>query len=94
MKHVKITIRGDVQGVGFRHAAKAKAEELHLNGYAANTPDGFVYIEADGEEEDIYEFLEWCHTGPEGARVFKVDSNIADDYAGYNGFSIRDGVVD
>ena len=73
MKHLNIKISGQVQGVFFRHAAKEKAEELGLKGFAKNEPDDSVYIEVEGKEEALKKFIEWCKKGPASARIEKVE---------------------
>lgn len=42
-------MRGDVQGVGFRWWARARALELGLLGHARNLLDGRVEVVAEGE---------------------------------------------
>ena len=69
MKHYKIKITGRVQGVGFRFSAMQAAYRYGIKGYVQNLKEGAVYIEAEGEEENISRFLLWCHTGPLGARI-------------------------
>lgn len=88
MRSVEITIRGRVQGVGFRYYALRLAGEKHITGYIRNKPDGSVFIEAEGVEEDIDSFLVWCRQGPPRARV---DELIITDCppAGYLKFDIR-----
>ena len=73
LKHLNIKILGRVQGVFFRHSAKQKAEELNIKGFARNEPDGAVYIEAEGIEENLKQFLDWCHYGPLLASVKKLE---------------------
>lgn len=72
-KHLNIRIFGNVQGVFFRHSAKIKADELGLKGFAQNEEGGSVFIEIEGEEQNLDEFLNWCHKGTEGARVDEVE---------------------
>lgn len=48
-----ITVRGRVQGVGFRWWAMGEARYLGLSGYAENLPDGSVEIRAQGEAEAV-----------------------------------------
>ncbi len=74
MAHRNITIFGEVQGVFFRSSAKEKAEELGVTGFARNDPDGSVYMEAEGGEKALEEFLAWCGKGPAGAKVEKIES--------------------
>lgn len=73
-KHINIKISGQVQGVFFRVTAKEKADKLGITGFARNEPDGSVYIEAEGEEKTLDQFLSWCHKGPSLAKVGKVDT--------------------
>ena len=67
-----LKIYGKVQGVGFRFYTNRKANELGLKGFVQNKMDGSVYIEVCGEKEIIDEFVIWCHTGPDWARVSDV----------------------
>ena len=71
-KHLKITITGRVQGVGFRHAARDQARYMGIKGYVKNLPDGSVFIEAEGEDEAMALFVRWCRQGPPFARVEDV----------------------
>jgi acylphosphatase len=83
-----ITIEGRVQHVGFRYSARNAAQKLAITGEASNLPDGNVYIEAEGEEENVLRFVEWCRQGPPLARVVQV--KIQDGkLMNYPGFSIR-----
>ncbi len=90
MKIIKIKVFGDVQGVNFRHEAKQEADELGLKGFVMNQPDGSIYIEAEGEEEDLELILRWCYTGPDIAKVFKAESEISEETVGYLDFSIKE----
>lgn len=45
--------RGEVQGVGFRYRAFAKARELCICGWVCNMADGSVEMEAQGNAEDL-----------------------------------------
>lgn len=83
-----ITIEGRVQHVGFRYSAKYAAQRFRIAGAVSNTFDGKVYIEAEGEEEDVLSFIGWCRQGPPLARVINVkiqDSELMN----FSGFSIR-----
>ena len=59
MKHINIKIIGRVQGVGFRRAARDEARYLGIKGYIRNEPDGSVYLEAEGDELAISQFVIW-----------------------------------
>ena len=72
MVHKNIVIQGWVQGVGFRYAARKIAFQFGITGFVRNLPDGSVYIEAEGSEEQVKEFITWCHTGPARAQIRSV----------------------
>lgn len=71
-KHLNIKVFGRVQGVFFRAEAKEQVENLGITGFARNESDGSVYIETEGEKEDLDKFIKWCNTGPPIAQVEKV----------------------
>ena len=87
IKHVNITITGNVQKVGFRFAAIDEALELGLVGFVKNYEDNKVQIEAEGEVDQLKLFLRWCHIGPKGALVEKVDYESTEDLQKYESFS-------
>ena len=72
-KHFNIKISGRVQGVFFRATTKAKAQNLDLVGFVRNEPDDSVYIEVEGEEENLKQFLDWCKSGPNHAEVSNLN---------------------
>ena len=72
-KHLNITVIGKVQGVFFRASAKKEAEKLGLCGFAQNVADGSVYIEVEGIENDLDEFVKWCKKGSSQAQVEAIE---------------------
>ncbi|MGP8217386.1 MAG: acylphosphatase [Bacteroidia bacterium] len=84
-KHLKIYIKGKVQGVYFRATAVDKAHLYSVYGFARNETDGTVYIEAEGDEESLQKFVEWCHIGPPLAVIEKVVI-IEGDLKNYHNF--------
>jgi Acylphosphatases len=84
----RVTVRGQVQGVGFRWSAQAEAERLGLAGYARNLPDGTVQAELEGSEAAVQRMLEWLHHGPRHARVEAVEVTDVDP-TGERRFLIR-----
>lgn len=78
MKHYKIRVQGDVQGVFYRSSTKNMAQELGITGFAQNNRDGSVYIEAEGKEEDLKQLLNWCEEGPDTAKVQNVEYQEGD----------------
>jgi acylphosphatase len=72
-RHFSILVSGRVQGVFYRASAKAKAEELGITGFVENLPDGNVYIEAEGTDQDLDRFKTWCAEGPPRSQVVRVE---------------------
>ena len=89
MKHLTLKIFGDVQGVNFRYYAKLKADELRLNGFVFNELDGAVRIEAEGIDEKLKEFLNWCRQGPRWARVDRAEFEYSDKLKNFKKFEIE-----
>jgi acylphosphatase len=73
MKAVSLKIFGRVQGVFFRQRTKEKALELGISGWVRNCEDGSVEVVAEGEENSLQQFIEWCYRGSEKSKVTKVD---------------------
>ena len=71
-RHYNITINGKVQGVSFRASAKQMADLLAIKGFVRNESNRDVYIEAEGEEDMLVKFIQWCHHGPANADVKHV----------------------
>jgi acylphosphatase len=71
---IAFTVRGRVQGVGFRAATAYEARQLHLGGYVENhrTMDDRVDGEAEGPPEALRKFRAWLQHGPRLARVTEV----------------------
>ncbi|MDP2424584.1 MAG: acylphosphatase [Bacteroidales bacterium] len=87
-KHYDIIIRGRVQNVGFRFYAQRTAQALNIIGFVKNRHDGSVYIEAEGEEENLQHFIAWCRQGPSWAAVIEVLVNAA-PLKNFNGFLVQ-----
>jgi acylphosphatase len=87
-KHFDVTISGKVQGVFFRASTHAKANELGVFGFVKNERDGSVYVEAEGKEENLKEFLEWCSVGPPHAEVSRIDIKEG-ELKSYSRFEVR-----
>ena len=88
VKHYNIRIYGQVHGVFFRDFAKEKADFLGVFGFVQNEPDGAVYIEAEGEEDKLDEFINLVKQGPSIAKINRIEMT-EDQVKNYNGFEIR-----
>ncbi len=57
LKRVHAFYSGRVQGVGFRYAAEALAQNLGITGWVSNLRDGRVELLVEGEEAGLKDFL-------------------------------------
>ena len=67
-----LTVRGLVQGVGFRYFVMRKALALRLRGFVRNQYDGSVEIVAEGERAYLEDLLTAAKIGPRSAAVRQV----------------------
>ena len=86
---MKISIKGIVQGVGFRPFIYNLARSLNLSGYVLNNTTG-VTIEAEGNRSDIQVFIDSIKKQhPPQAVIFEIQTKDT-DLAGYEDFKIRE----
>ncbi len=84
------TVYGRVQGVNFRAFVQRCARALAISGYVKNMPDGrSVEVQAEGEKDKLDRLIELLHSGPEGARVDRVEVAWKEPENKFTGFSIR-----
>ncbi len=88
MKAVSIKISGKVQGVFFRKSTQEKAIELGIAGFVQNMPNGSVYAEAEGDDDAMNSFIEWCKQGPASAMVTGIEITPAIT-KGYHEFIVK-----
>jgi len=70
-RHVRV--HGRVQGVNFREAMRAQAEQVGVTGWVRNRSDGTLEAMVHGAPESVGRMLEWVQRGPPAARVARVD---------------------
>jgi acylphosphatase len=75
-----VTIRGRVQGVGYRAWVEDEATARNLEGWVRNRRDGSVEAVFAGSEDVVSEMIASCRRGPLSARVEAVweDAGIPD----------------
>lgn len=88
MIHKNIQIFGRVQGVGFRYSARIAAKNYGIKGYVRNMPDGSVYLEAEGPEKNVAEFVNWCSKGPDFAYIDHINVENT-GLKNYESFEVR-----
>jgi acylphosphatase len=88
MQSIHATLRGRVQGVGYRAFVLARAREHGVHGEVRNAADGSVEVIAEGDVESLESFLADVREGPVHARVDLVDVRANDGKPRYRGFTI------
>jgi acylphosphatase len=86
MRRIVIKVYGLVQGVFFRYTTRKVARKLGLTGIVKNMPDGSVYIEAEGKDEDLSELLKFAKRGPKYAEVSNIEYEYTEPQNKYKGF--------
>jgi acylphosphatase len=69
-----LTIRGRVQGVGYREAMVDAAMAMRVTGWVRNRHDGTVEALVQGDAGNVDRVVSWCRRGPASARVAEVGS--------------------
>jgi acylphosphatase len=72
MRRARAIVMGKVQGVSFRAATASEARRLGVVGWVRNRSDGWVELEAEGDDDRVAKLLAWCERGPPAARVTAV----------------------
>ncbi|MFA5833102.1 MAG: acylphosphatase [Bacteroidota bacterium] len=70
--NAKITVKGIVQGVGYRWFADRVSRKYEVKGYVENLPDGSVYLEVEGKRDWIEDLIKELRMGPKPSRVEDV----------------------
>ena len=79
-----LTIKGRVQGVGFRYHMSRIARELGVTGWVRNRHDGSVEALVAGTSDTVDKIIAWARRGPGHAVVTEVE--IAEDSGSYASF--------
>lgn len=90
-ERLEATIRGTVQGVGFRWFVVRRASEIGVVGWTSNQADGSVRVVAEGQPEHLDELESWLRDGPPGAEVRAYESGRSQATNEFTAFNIRSG---
>ena len=90
-ERLEATVRGYVQGVGFRYFVVRRANALGLSGWTSNETDGTVRVVAEGAPKALDELTRHLHAGPPGAHVASVVVSRLPSVGSLRGFSVRSG---
>ncbi len=86
-----VIVHGLVQGVWFRQSTKDEADRLGVRGWVRNLPDRTVEALFEGDAKKVEEIVGWCHRGPSGAEVTRVDISWEPYKQQFGQFDIRYG---
>ena len=89
LRHVQLTIFGQVQGVGFRYFTYTMATRLGVVGWVRNLGDGSVEIEAEAPDLVMEQFVECMRQGPSYGRVDELKVQPLLGTGGYSRFNMR-----
>jgi len=83
----RVRVSGRVQGVFYRDSCRREAERRQVSGWVTNSDDGSVEAVFEGDPAAVEAMVAWCHHGPSGATVGRVD--VSDERpSGESGFRI------
>ena len=85
------SVRGRVQGVGYRVFALREAGALGLDGFVANEADGSVRVVAEGRRTDLTTLVARLEDGPPAGHVDRVISRWEPARGIGRGFRIESG---
>jgi acylphosphatase len=85
------TVRGGVQGVGYRVFVQGVAHALALDGWVANRSDGSVEVVAEGPAAALERLVDRLREGPPAATVRTVEVHMEPARGQLAGFAIRSG---
>jgi acylphosphatase len=81
-------VTGQVQGVGYRYFTLKAAQELGVNGFVRNLPDGRVEVVAEAPDDVLAQFESRLREGPSFSAVSDIDRSAIEP-RGDRGFHIR-----
>ena len=88
---LEATVRGVVQGVGFRYFVIQLVQETSVTGWVANGRAGEVRCVMEGDRAVLERLLGELECGPAGALVDQVQAVWMPGTGSFHDFSIRSG---
>ncbi len=87
-KKAHLTVRGQVQGVGYRFFVQKIAKKNGLAGWVKNKEDGSVEVTTEGEESLIETFIQTLRTQHPWAKVDALEVEWASCANEFHSFDI------
>ena len=68
---------------------KERSYKTNVVGWVKNMPDGTVYLEAEGEEEQLKQLEKWLHVGSPMSRVNRIEVEWTEPTDEYSTFEMK-----
>ena len=88
VQYETVYFTGHVQGVGFRYATIQVAREFEVSGFVSNLTDGRVFVEIEGQDRDVADFIDALEERMHGY-IRKTERESARREPVFVGFEIR-----
>lgn len=85
----KVLYEGRVQGVGFRYTVKQVATGYEVNGWVRNLENGSVELHAQGEQDEVFSFLDAIEQTHLGSLIATSQNREAEASVSVRGFVIE-----
>ena len=72
----RVIVHGFVHGVFFRDTVRRHALTAGVAGWVRNNRDGTVEAVFEGEPDAVDRLVTFCHEGPRGARIDRVEVHV------------------
>ena len=82
-------IHGRVQGVGYRAFAIRSAQQIGLTGWVRNRYNGTVETVAEGDRNQLENYLKVLQRGPVSSNVTKIDEEWSAATMEFDQFKIK-----
>jgi len=89
MARLEASVRGRVQGVGFRYYVVSEAEHLGVTGWVSNEQDGSVRCVAEGRRDHLEKLLDIIREGTMSSIVESVSEAWMPYTGRWGSFGIR-----
>lgn len=89
LMRMRYNFQGEVQGVGFRATAARLARGFPVTGFVRNEDDGSVWMEVQGQVEDVERFTHALRTSAVGKGIWEEQRTLAAPVEGETDFRIR-----
>ena len=88
MSRFEVFFSGRVQGVGFRYRVKSLVSGYFVTGTIRNLPDGRVHLIAEGQKDELEDFLQGIIESELASHIRELDVEWSEATGNLKGFKI------